>query len=83
MVISENAKLNLSALNNKVKFIKKIIDYVYPNMVFSKVKEDKKLYKIKSLELKLSQSKLALIQKKREQKNFDIYMGKSLKLIKI
>ena len=52
-------------------------------MVLDKVKEEKKrIYKSKSLDLKMPASKLLLLQIKEKQKQVDAFLGKSLSLIK-
>lgn len=82
-VISENAKINTSHIIKKVKFMKRIADYVYPNFVLAKVKEEnKRINKNKSMDLRMPLSQLILIKKNQLQKKIDLYLGKSLNIIK-
>ena len=54
----------------KIQFIKKIVDYVYPNMVLYKVRQEKKrISKAKSLEFKYPRSRINLLNLKEEQKS--------------
>ena len=63
--------------------MKKIVDYLYPNMVLAKVKEEKKrIYKAKSLDFKMPLSKLILLKLKEKQESLNSFLGKSLSLIK-
>ena len=83
LVAPDNTKLNKEELIKKVKFMKNIVDYIYPNMVLSKVKEEnKRIYKAKSLQLKMPLSKLILLKIKEKQESIDAFLGKSLNLIK-
>ena len=82
-VISENAKINTPYLIKRVKFMKKVVDYLYPNMVLAKVRvENKRISKTKSISHKMPLSKLILLEKKRQQKNLELFLGKSFSFIK-
>ena len=82
-VISQDAKIKTLELINKINFMKKVVDYIYPKMVLDRVKEEKKLiYKSKSLDLKITASKLLLLKIKEKQQQVDSFLGKSLSLIK-
>ena len=82
-VISENAKINTPYLIKRVKFMKKVVDYLYPNMVLAKVREEnKRISKTKSISHKMPLSKLILLEKKRQQKNLELFLGKSFSFIK-
>ena len=75
---------NLIKVQKKIQFIKKIVDYAYPNMVLARVREEKKkLNKHKSLEQKLPSFKLVDFDRKKKQKLLDKALGKSINIIKI
>ena len=77
--VEKNSKNNMEKMFKKVQFIKKIIDYVYPNMVLYKVKQEKKrISKSKSLDFKLSRSQLNILNLKEEQNKLDTYFRRSL-----
>ena len=81
-VISEKTKYDMPGLIKKVKLMKRIVDYVYPNMVLAKVKEEsKRVSKTKSLD-KIPLSRLVLLKKKEIQNDIDVYLGQSLNLLK-
>lgn len=42
--VEKNSKGNMENMIKKIQFIKKIVDYVYPNMVLYKVRQEKKEY---------------------------------------
>ena len=68
----------------KIQFMKKIVDYAYPNMVLARVREEKKkLNKYKSLEQKLPSFKLADYNWKKKQKILDNSLTKSINVIKV
>ena len=80
---SEITRLYTSEIINKIHFMKKIVDYVYPKMVLDKVKkENRRIFKAKSMEFKMSYSKLMLLKIKQKQKKINNFIGKSINLIK-
>ena len=82
-LLSSTENLNTSDIVNKIKFMKKIVDYVYPKMVLDKVKEEnRKIYRDKSLNFKMSISKLMLLKMKKKKKKINDFLGKSISLIK-
>ena len=82
-LLSSTENLNTSDIVNKIKKKKKIVDYVYPKMVLDKVKEEnRKIYRAKSLNFKMSISKLMLLKMKEKQKKINDFLGKSISLIK-
>ena len=77
--VERNSQKNMENMIQKVQFIKKIVDYVYPNMVLYKVKQEKKrLSQIKSLDFKFSRSQLNLLNLRNEQRKLDSYFRKSV-----
>ena len=70
--VEKNSKGNMENMIKKIQFIKKIVDYVYPNMVLYKVRQEKKrISKAKSLEFKYPRSRISLLNLKEEQKKID------------
>ena len=81
--VEKNSKKNMEKMFKKIQFIKKIIDYVYPNMVLYKVKQEKKrMYKSKSLDFKVSRSHINLLNLKEEQNKLDSYFRRSMMINK-
>ena len=81
--VERNSKNNMEKMFKKIQFIKKIIDYVYPNMVLYKVKQEKKrMYKNKSLDFKFSRSRLNLMSLKEDKNKIDKYFSKSIMINK-
>ena len=77
--VERNSKGNMDRMIKKIQFMKKIVDYVYPNMVLYKVKqENKRASNTKSLDFKLSRSHINLLNLKEERKKIDSYFGSSL-----
>ena len=77
--VERNSKSNMENMIKKIQFIKKIVDYVYPNMVLYKVKqENKRISKIKSLDYKYSKSQINLLNLRNEQQKLDSYFRKSM-----
>ena len=75
-------KLNI--ITNKMNFMKKIVDYAYPNMVLARVRESEKAYKKnkkKSLsEINLPPFKRAEINIKQNNKYLGDYLRQSIKI---
>ena len=79
--VERNSKGNMERIIKKIQFMKKIVDYVYPNMVLYKVKqENKRASNTKSLDFKLSRSHINLLNLKEERKKIDSYFGSSLSI---
>jgi len=82
--VERNSQTNMERMIKKIQFIKKIVDYVYPNMVLFKVKqENKRLSKIKSLDFKFSRSQINLLNLRYEQRKLDSYFGQSVIINKL
>ena len=82
--VERNSQNNMERMIKKIQFIKKIVDYVYPNMVLYKVKqENKRLSKIKSLDFKFSRSQINLLNWRKEQRKLDSYFGQSVIINKL
>ena len=82
--VERNSQNNMDRMIKKIQFIKKIVDYVYPNMVLYKVKqENKRLSKIKSLDFKFSRSQINLLNWRNEQRKLDSYFGQSVIINKL
>ena len=76
--------IKMNELKDKVKFIKKILDYAYPNMVLSKVKEEKKrIFHSKSIEEKLPQFKIVRLASEQSQENLNLKLSGILKINQI
>lgn len=76
--VEKNSKENMINMIKKLHFMKKIVDYVYPNMVLYKVNHEKKrAFKAKSIDFKLPRSQINLINLQEEQKKIDSYFGNS------
>ena len=76
--------IKMNELKGKVKFIKKILDYAYPNMVLSKVKEEKKrIFHSKSIEEKLPQFKIVRLASEQSQENLNLKLSGILKINQI
>ncbi len=72
-------KLNI--IKNKMNFMKKIVDYAYPNMVLARVRESEKFYKKKSLsQCNLPPFKKAEIKNKKNNKYLGDYLKESIKI---
>ena len=81
--IEQNSQKNMDEMNQKVLFMKKIVDYIYPNMVLYKVKQaNKKLTKYKNLNFRLTGSQLSLSDLRDEKRKIDTYFSKSLTIRK-
>ena len=79
--VERNSKGNMERIIKKIQFMKKIVDYVYPNMVLYKVKqENKRASNTKNLDFKLSRSHINLLNLKEERKKIDSYFGSSLSI---
>ena len=79
--VERNSKKNMERILKKIQFMKKIVDYVYPNMVLYKVKqENKRASNTKSLDFKMSKSQINLLNLKEERKKIDLYFGNSLSI---
>jgi hypothetical protein len=79
--VERNSKGNMERIIKKIQFMKKIVDYVYPNMVLYKVKqENKRATNAKNLNFKLSRSQINLLNLKEERKKIDSYFGSSLSI---
>ena len=77
--IERNSQKNMDEMIKKVQFIKKIIDYIYPNMVLYKVKqENKKIPRIKNFNPGITRGQLSLSDYRNERRKIDSYFGKSL-----
>ena len=49
-----STEIKLNNIKSKMNFMKKIVDYAYPNMVLARVRESEKIYNKKNLsEIKL------------------------------
>ena len=82
--VERNSQTNMERMIKKIQFIKKIVDYVYPNMVLYKVKqENKRLSKIKSLDFKFSRSQINLLNLRNEQRKLDSYFRHSVVINKL
>ena len=79
--VERNSKGNMDRMIKKIQFMKKIVDYVYPNMVLYKVKqENKRATNAKNLNFKLSRSQINLLNLREERKKLDSYFGNSLSI---
>ena len=79
--VERNSKGNMERIIKKIQFMKKIVDYVYPNMVLYKVKqENKRATNAKNLNFKLSRSQINLLNLREERKKLDSYFGNSLSI---
>ena len=77
--VERNSQKNMERILKKIQFMKKVVDYVYPNMVLYKVKqENKRASNTKSLDFKYSRSQLNLLNLKEEKKKIDSYIGSSM-----
>ena len=71
----------LSTIQNKMNFMKKIVDYAYPNMVLARVRESEKAYKKHSSnEFNMPPFKKAEIKYKRNNKYLGDYLRESIKI---
>ena len=64
--VERNSKGNMERIIKKIQFMKKIVDYVYPNMVLYKVKQENK--------------RASNLNLKEERKKIDSYFGSSLSI---
>ena len=77
--VERNSQKNMERILKKIQFMKKVVDYVYPNMVLYKVKqENKRASNTKSLDFKYSRSQINLLNLKEEKKKIDSYFGSSM-----
>ena len=74
-------EMKLNKLQNKMNFMKKIVDYAYPNMVLARVRETKTISKKKNLsELYLPPFKKAELFNKQRNNLFREYLAKSINI---
>jgi len=74
-------EIKLKKLKNKMNFMKKIVDYAYPNMVLSRVRESEKFYKKKNLsEMNLPPFKKAEISDKHRNNILGDYLRQSISI---
>ena len=73
----------LITIRNKMNFMKKIVDYAYPNMVLARVRETEKVYKKKNLsDLYLPPFKKVEIFNKQRNNTLGEYLKKSINIQK-
>ena len=73
----------LNKIKNKMDFMKKIVDYAYPNMVLARVRESERVCKKKSLsEINLPPFKKAELTNKQNNKFLGEYLRQSIKIHK-
>ena len=73
----------LNKIKNKMDFMKKIVDYAYPNMVLAKVRESERVCRKKSLsEINLPPFKKAELTDKQNNKFLGDYLRQSIKILK-
>jgi hypothetical protein len=73
----------LITIRNKMNFMKKIVDYAYPNMVLARVRETEKVYKKKNLsDLYLPPFKKVEIFNKQRNNTLGDYLKKSINIQK-
>ena len=74
-------EMKLDKLKNKMNFMKKIVDYAYPNMVLARVRETETISKKKNLsELYLPPFKKAELFNKQRNNLFREYLTKSINI---
>ena len=74
----------LNRINKKVTFMKKIIDYAYPNMVLVRIRENNKIINdVKKKKVKLMQDKQKIILSESKNKKLDELLGKSINIKKL
>ena len=73
----------LNKIINKMDFMKKIVDYAYPNMVLARVRESERVCQKKSLsEINLPPFKKAELTNKQNNKFLGDYLRQSIKIYK-
>ena len=83
LIEPRNNEIKVDVLKDKVKFIKRVIDYAYPTMVLMKVKAEKKrMFHSKSVEEKLPQFKIVQLASEQSKENLNLKLSGILKVNK-
>ena len=78
------SEIQLKDLQKKVKFMKSVVDYSYPDMVLFKVKQSEKLLKIKNKENKILEPfKLKDLNLKKKEKLMKDYLNDAIHITKV
>ena len=78
------SEVQLKDLQKKVKFMKSVVDYSYPDMVLFKVKQSEKLLKIKNKENKILEPfKLKDLNLKKKEKLMKDYLNDAIHITKV
>ena len=74
-----STEIKLNTIKSKMNFMKKIVDYAYPNMVLARVRESEKIYNKKNLsEIKLPPFIKAELSEKQKNKLFGDFLRQSI-----
>ena len=83
IILDEKYKMMTAKLKKKVIFMKKVVDYLYPNMILANLKENNKMRsKNQNITYRQPLSKILSLEKKKRQKALELYLGKAFYLIK-
>ena len=78
------SEIQLKDLQQKVKFMKSVVDYTYPDMVLFKVKQTEKLLKIKNENYKvLEPFKRTDLNNKNNENLLKEYLNRAIKITKV
>ena len=78
------SEVQLKELQKKVKFMKSVVDYSYPDMVLFKVKQSEKLLKIKNKENKILEPfKIKDLKLKNKEKLMKDYLNDAIHITKV
>ena len=78
-----HTEIKLNNIKKKMNFMKKIVDYAYPNMVLARVRESEKFYKMKnSSDINLPPFKKAQILQKQRNNLLGNYLKQSINIQK-
>ena len=78
------SEIQLKDLQQKVKFMKSVVDYTYPDMVLFKVKQTEKLLKIKNENYKvLEPFKITDLNNKNNENLLKEYLNRAIKITKV
>ena len=74
-----STEVKLNSIKSKMNFMKKIVDYAYPNMVLARVRESEKVYKKKNVsEIKLPPFKKAELSEKQRNNMIGNFLRQSI-----
>ena len=74
-----STEMKLNTIKNKMNFMKKIVDYAYPNMVLARVRESEKVYKKKNKsEIRLPPFKKAELSQKERNNMIGNFLRQSI-----